>query len=119
MIARQPKVVPYPMWYNTVPPFIPMDPNMYSMYYSIIKGLDPLISERKERYVTGITQVKLVPPIEQLEQIQYLVRIPTSRLDQPILISKGVFVRQIMAATLPVNIPIANLLLVHGNNVSF
>jgi hypothetical protein len=31
-IARKPKVVPYEMWYNTLP-FIPMDPNMYFMYY--------------------------------------------------------------------------------------
>jgi hypothetical protein len=36
LIARQPKVVAYPpylMWYNIVPPFVPMDPNMYSMDY--------------------------------------------------------------------------------------
>ncbi len=54
------------MWYDTIIPFIPMDPNMYSMYYSRIKGLDPLISGRRERYVINITQVKLVPHVEQL-----------------------------------------------------
>jgi len=54
------------MWYNTIPPFIPMDPNMYSMYYSGIKGLDPLIFKKREKYVVGITQTKPMPPIEQL-----------------------------------------------------
>ncbi len=40
---------------------------MYSMYYYGIKGLDPLIFGRKERYVIDTTQTKLMPPIEPLE----------------------------------------------------
>jgi hypothetical protein len=55
------------MWYNTIPPFIPMDPNMYLMYYFRIKGPDPLISRRKEKYVSNITEAKPVPHVEQLE----------------------------------------------------
>jgi hypothetical protein len=43
-----------------------MDLNMYPPYYFGIKGLDPLISG-KEGYVVGTNQLKLVPPIEQLE----------------------------------------------------
>jgi hypothetical protein len=54
-----------------------MDPNMYSMYYFGIKGPNPLISGRKDKYVLGTTQAELVPPIEQLEQIQYPVKILT------------------------------------------
>jgi hypothetical protein len=46
------------MWYNTIPPFIPMDLNMYSMYYSRIKGPNPLIFERRERYATDTTQAE-------------------------------------------------------------
>jgi hypothetical protein len=56
--------MPYPMRYNTIPPFIPMDLNMYSMYCSKIKGSNPLIFKRREIYATEITQVELVPPIE-------------------------------------------------------
>jgi hypothetical protein len=55
LIVRQPRAIPhppYPMWYNTIPPF---DPNMYSMYYYGIKRLDPLIFRKKERYAVGIT----------------------------------------------------------------
>ncbi len=40
LIVGQLKVVPYPpypTWYSVIPPFIPMDSNMYSMYYSRIK----------------------------------------------------------------------------------
>jgi hypothetical protein len=55
------------MWYNTIPPFMPMDPNMYSMYYYGIKGPDLLISKIKEKYLSNITQAELVPPVEQLE----------------------------------------------------
>jgi len=64
LIARQPNVVPYPMWYNRLPPFVPMDPNMYFMYYYGIKGPNPLISGRKEKYVANTTRTKLMPLIE-------------------------------------------------------
>jgi hypothetical protein len=56
LIARQPKIIPYPMWHNIVPSFIPMDPNIYSMYYSGIKGPDPLNSRRRKGYVVGVVQ---------------------------------------------------------------
>jgi len=67
LIIGQSKVVPYPMWYNTIPHFIPMNPNMYSMHNYGIKRLDPFIFGRREKYVAGITQEKLVPLVEQLE----------------------------------------------------
>jgi hypothetical protein len=40
LIIGQPKTIFYPMWYNIVPYFVLMDPSMYSMYYSRIKGPD-------------------------------------------------------------------------------
>ncbi len=49
LVAWQPTTIPYPMCYNIVPFFLPMDFNVYSMYYSRIKGPDPLISGRKKR----------------------------------------------------------------------
>jgi hypothetical protein len=57
------------MWYNTLPSFVPVDPNVYSTYYYGIKEFDPLIFGRKEIHVAGTIQLELVPPIEQLEQI--------------------------------------------------
>jgi hypothetical protein len=33
-----------------------MDPNMYSMYYLGIKGLDPLTFGREKGYATSVTQ---------------------------------------------------------------
>ncbi len=53
------------MWY-IIPSFVPMDPNMYSMYYLGIKELDPLIFRRNKGYVVSVTQPKQMPPIEQL-----------------------------------------------------
>ncbi len=35
------------MWYNTLPPFLPMDLNMYPTYYSRSKGLGPSIVGKK------------------------------------------------------------------------
>jgi hypothetical protein len=58
LIVRQLKVIlypPYPMWYYTIQSFVPMDPNMYSMNYSRIKGFDSLIFGKKERYAAGTT----------------------------------------------------------------
>jgi len=60
------------------------------MYYFKIKGLDSFISRRKERYAAVTTQIKPMSPIEQLEQIKYLVKIPTFGLEQPILIPRSV-----------------------------
>jgi hypothetical protein len=53
-----------------------------------------LIFRRKGRYIVSITQSELVLVIEQLEQIQYIVKAPTSRLEQPILVLRSVFVQQ-------------------------
>jgi len=30
LITRQLRIVPYLMWHNIIPSFVPMDPNMYS-----------------------------------------------------------------------------------------
>ncbi len=55
------------MWYNIIPSFVPMDVTIYPMYYFKIKRYDPLISRRKERHVANNNQLKLMPPIKQLE----------------------------------------------------
>jgi hypothetical protein len=55
------------MWYNTIPPFVPMDPNMYFVYYSRINGHDPLIFGRNESYAIVITQTQLMALVEPLE----------------------------------------------------
>jgi hypothetical protein len=54
------------MWYNTIPSFVPMDLNMYSMYYLGIKGLDPLMYGRRKGYAINVIQLKQMPPLEQL-----------------------------------------------------
>jgi hypothetical protein len=96
-----------------------MDPNMYFMYNSIIKGPHLLISGIRERYVAHTTQIKLVSPIEQLEQTQYPIKIPTFGLKQLFLIPRNIHVQLIMTTTLHINIFVANGLHVHGNDVLF
>jgi hypothetical protein len=57
LIVRHPKIVPYPpylMWYNTIPPFVPMAPNMYYMYYFRIKKTLSIDFRKKERYIINI-----------------------------------------------------------------
>ncbi len=53
------------MWY-IIPSFVPTDPSMYSMYYSRIKGPNPLIFGWNKRYVIGVTQPEQGQPIERL-----------------------------------------------------
>jgi hypothetical protein len=89
------------------------------MYYFEIKGPNPLNSKKRERRATNITQTKLVPLIKQLKQTQHLVIILIFGLEQLALILRGVHVQQIMATILPINILIANGLLVHCNDVLF
>ncbi len=64
LVAWQPRTIPYPMWYNIVPSFLLMDFNMYSMYYSIIKGPNPLIFGKRKEYVVNVTQLEQVPHVE-------------------------------------------------------
>jgi len=52
------------MWYITIPPLIPIDLNMYSIYYFRMKGFDPLIFGKKEKYASNTTQAQSVPPME-------------------------------------------------------
>ncbi len=39
------------MWYNAIPPYIPLDPNLYLAYITETKGFDLLISRNYIRYV--------------------------------------------------------------------
>jgi hypothetical protein len=58
-----------------------------------------------------------MPPIKQLVQNQYPIKVPTFELE-PILVVKGVLVQQtIITTTLFVNIPITTILLIYGNGV--
>jgi len=90
------------MLYNTIPYFVPMDSNMYSMYYLGIKGLDPLNFGGKKGNVVGVTQPTPMPPIKE-----------------PVFITKGVLIQQTMATTLLVNVFVTIGLPIYGNDVSF
>jgi hypothetical protein len=72
------------------------------MYYSGIKGLDLLISGKKNSYVVDVTQP--MPHVEQLVGNQYPIKVPTSRLKQLVPIAIGVHVQQTMIVVLPINI---------------
>jgi hypothetical protein len=43
----------YPMWYNVIPPFMPLDPRLYLAYPTGTKGLDSLIFKNYINYVYG------------------------------------------------------------------
>jgi hypothetical protein len=77
-----------------------------------------LICERKKGYAINVSQLELMPPIEQLVQNQYLINVPTSGLKQVVFVVRGVPIQQIIATTLPANIPITTRLLVYGNGVT-
>jgi hypothetical protein len=43
----------YPMWYNVIPPFVPLDLNLYPTYQIGTKGLDSSIFRNYIGYVPG------------------------------------------------------------------
>jgi hypothetical protein len=56
----------YPMWYNVIPPFVPLDPSLYPAYQIGTKGLDSSIVMNYISYVHGNVYTTLkqhvVPP---------------------------------------------------------
>jgi hypothetical protein len=56
----------YPMWYNILPAFVPLDPSLYSTYPTGTKGFDSLIFRNYISYVPGnvypIPEQPIVPP---------------------------------------------------------
>ncbi len=61
------------MWYNVIPPFVPLDLNLYPTYQTRAKGFDYLIFKNYTSYVHGsvylILEQLVVPPT----YIPYLV----------------------------------------------
>jgi hypothetical protein len=43
----------YPMWYNVIPPFVPLDLSLYPTYQIGTKGLDSSIVRNYIGYVPG------------------------------------------------------------------
>ncbi len=41
----------YPMWYNVIPPFVPLDPSLYPTYQIGTKGFDSSIFKNYIGYV--------------------------------------------------------------------
>jgi len=56
----------YPMWYNVIPPFMPLDPNLYPTYQTGTKGLDSSTFRNYTCYVPGnvylVPEQHVVPP---------------------------------------------------------
>jgi hypothetical protein len=54
------------MWYNVIPPFVPLDLSLYLTYPIKIKGLDPSIFRNYIGYVLGYVyptpEQPIVPP---------------------------------------------------------
>jgi hypothetical protein len=58
----------YPMWYNVIPPFVLLDPNLYLAYPTRTKGLDSSIFRNYIGYVLG----NVCPIPKQLIVPQYI-----------------------------------------------
>jgi hypothetical protein len=56
----------YPMWYNVIPPFVPLDPSLYPTYQTRAKGLDSLIFRNYISYVSRnvypVPKQLVIPP---------------------------------------------------------
>jgi hypothetical protein len=56
----------YPMWYNVIPPFVPLGPSLYPTYQTRTKGLECSIFRNYTSYIHGnvypIHEQLVVPP---------------------------------------------------------
>jgi hypothetical protein len=61
------------MWYNVIPPFVPLDPSLYPTYPTKTKGFDFLILKNYTCYVYGNVYPILKQPIVSPTCIPYFV----------------------------------------------
>ncbi len=74
----------YPMWYNVIPPFVPLDPNLYLAYPTRTQGLDYSIFRN---YIGCVPEnVYLIPkqPIMPPTYIPYSIGNQFPKMVQPI-----------------------------------
>jgi len=73
----------YPMWYNVIPPFVPLDPSLYLAYPTITKSLDFSIFRNYIGYVLRnvylIHEQHVVPPTYSVSN-QFLINAPLGSL---------------------------------------
>jgi hypothetical protein len=68
IVKGKTKVFPtstYPLWYNVIPPFVPLNPMLFSAYPIRTKRLDPLIFKIYTSYVVGYEYLVHEQPILQ------------------------------------------------------
>jgi hypothetical protein len=63
----------YPMWYNVIPFFVPLNPSLYLAYQTRTKGLDSSIFKNYIGYVHGNVHLILEQPIVPPTYIPYFV----------------------------------------------
>jgi hypothetical protein len=57
----------YPMWYDVIPPFVPLDPSLYPAYPTGTKGIDSSVFKNYTNYVHGnctqyLNNMLYIPP---------------------------------------------------------
>ncbi len=61
------------MWYNVIPPFVPLNPSLYPTYPTGIKGFDSSIFGNYTSFVLGNVYLVLEQPIVPLTYIPYSI----------------------------------------------
>jgi hypothetical protein len=82
----------YPMWYDVIPLFVPLNPSLYPTYQTIAKGLDSSIFMNYTGFIPGnvypIHKQLVVPPTHIPyfvgNQFPIMVQPVTSKNRQPV-----------------------------------
>jgi hypothetical protein len=69
----------YPMWYNVIPPFLPLDPGLYPTYQIGTKGLNSSIFRNYTCYVLGNVYLVFEQHVVPLTYIFTVVQQVTSK----------------------------------------
>jgi hypothetical protein len=104
----------YPMWYNVIPPFVPLDCSFYQANPTRTKGFDYLIFRNYRGYVPRNVYAKPKQPIVPPTYIPYSIGNQFLLVVQPMIRKDRELVQQpIIIASMPTIVQVIISLLAH------
>jgi hypothetical protein len=102
----------YPLWYNVIPPFVPLKLSLYPAYLIGTKRLDPSIFRNYTSYVVGYVYLILEQPIVQ-PTLSHSIGNQFLTVVQPIISRDNKLVQQQVIVLIPTTIQVNISLPIH------
>jgi len=103
----------YPMWYNVIPLFVPLDPSLYLTYPTKTKGLDSLLFKNYTSYVPRNVYLILEQPIVPPTYIPFFIGNQFPIVVQPVTSKDKQHVQQPVTTLVPTIVQVTTSLPTH------